>query len=105
MLWQTSIAVIVLLPGGVIGAETAAPLEWKPSILLRASTGELPTRNFSAAREAERVKLLALEQSIATTRAEAEGLRQSDVELRATILALRERVTETQAQLQNVQLR
>ena len=38
-------------------------------------------------------------------RAEAEGLRQSDVELRATILALRERVTETQAQLQNVQLR
>ena len=65
MLWQTSIAVIVLLAGGVIGAETAAPLDWKPSILLRSSTGELPTRNFSAAREAERVKLLALEQSIA----------------------------------------
>ena len=105
MLWQTSLAVILLVAGLFMVVRSSCTLEWKPSILLRSSTGELPTRNFSAAREAERVKLLALEQSIATTRAEAEGLRQSDVELRATILALRERVTETQAQLQNVQLR
>lgn len=105
MLWQTSLAVIVLLAGGVIGAETAAPLEWKPSILLRASTGELPTRNLERAIAVEIQKLAEGDHVIAKAQAEANALRQTDVELRATILALRERVTETQAQLQNVQLR
>lgn len=105
MTWKASLAVIVGLAGGVIAAETTAPLEWKPSVLLRASTGELPTRNLSAARDAEREKLLALQQSVATTRAEAAALQDSNAQLRGTIRDLRERVTETQAQIQDVRLR
>ena len=105
MLWKTSLAVVFLLAGSVIGAEAAAPLEWKPSILLRASTGELPTRYLDLAIAVEIQKLVEGDQFIAKAQAEANALRQSDAQLRAALLALRERVEHKQAQIQDVQLR
>lgn len=105
MLWKTSLTVIFSLGGGLIWAETTAPLEWKPSILLRASTGELPTRNLDLAIAVEIQKLVEGDHVIAKARAEANALHQSDKQLRATLLALRERVEHKQTQIRDVQLR
>jgi hypothetical protein len=34
----------VLVLGAIIGAETVMPIDWKPSVLLLQSTGDLPPR-------------------------------------------------------------
>lgn len=105
MLWKTSFAVIFSMAGGLIWAETAAPLEWKPSVVLRASTGELPTRNLDLALAAERQKLLDAEQEIAKAQAEAAVLQHADEYMNGFLIALRERVIEAQSQIQSIQIR
>lgn len=107
MSWKTPLAVLLplcALGAGVLWAETAAPLDWKPSVLLRASTGDLPTHNLTALAAAERAKVILAEQDTAKAKAEAVVLYHSAEEILATIEALRERVIEKQAEIDQVRL-
>jgi hypothetical protein len=105
MQWILPLVVVVALGVSTISAEVLAPLDWKPSVLLRASTGDLPTHNLTASLAEEEAKGRSAQQVAETTKAEAGTLLESSEQLNATLGLLRERVETKQAELQSVQLR
>lgn len=88
---------IALALGAIIATEASLPLDWKPSILLRQSTGELPP-HLTKSLEDEKIRAEGLEFETRQARENASDLAASIGRIEEARAALEQRVQEKGAE-------
>jgi len=104
MSWAVASAVVVALGAGLVWAESSAPYEVKPSVILKASTGDVVARNSAAELALLAARGRQAEDEATRAKAEALGLRVLSDEVRSSLAELRTRVEETAENIQQVQI-
>lgn len=101
MAWKVAlplgVGVFAASLAALVAIERHAPLEQKPSILLRLSTGALPSASLSAGYAAEAAKAEAAAADVLRLRVELSGLRAATSVVQNATRALDARIQEKQA--------
>lgn len=101
MSWKIAVPLGILAFGGIARAlvvlEAEAPFQEKPSILLKASTGALPTANLPALLAEEDAKVQQAAEAAANAAAQVQALRSALGVTQEALQALDGRIQEKQA--------
>jgi hypothetical protein len=93
----TVILSVAIALGGIIAAEVSLPLDLKPSVLLRVSTGEIPS-NLEQSLDTEKIHSERMALEVHQAQEDASGLAASIVRIEAAREALIQRVQEKGAE-------